>query len=88
MGTASIADIIFIVGGIGEKGSSLPPLQYVHQQDQWQAFENPSPQQWSNLGLVPFLTQLYGVGGRRNGIPVSQNLSYQAIYMITIPIFP
>ena len=88
MGVASIADIIYVVGGIVETDSTLPPLQYVHQQDQWQAFENPFPQQWSHLGLVSLQTQLYGVGGWWNGIPAAQNLSYQVIYMIMIPVIP
>ena len=41
MGMTSIADIIYVVGGEGETGSPLPPLQYFHQQDQWQEFEDP-----------------------------------------------
>jgi N-acetylneuraminic acid mutarotase len=88
MGVASIADLIYIVGGIGETDSSLPPLQFSYQQDQWQTFEEPPPQGWSSLGLVPLQTQLYAVGGRWNGIPTAQCLSYQAIYTITLPIFP
>jgi len=35
---------------------------------------------------VPFQTQLYGVGGRWNGMHAAQNLSYQAIYTIMLPI--
>jgi len=35
---------------------------------------------------VPFQTQLYGVGGRWNDMPAAQNLSYQAIYTILIPV--
>ncbi len=89
IGAASIADMIYVIGGEGETDSApLPPLQYLHQQDKWQAFENPFQQQWSHLGLVPLQTQLYGVGGRWNGIPTAQNLSYQAIYTIMIPIVP
>jgi len=88
LGVASIADIIHVVGGEGETGSPLPPLQYFHQQDQWQEFEGPFPQRWSHLGLVPLQTQLYGVGGWWNGIPAAQNLSYQAIYTIMIPLVP
>jgi hypothetical protein len=87
-GIASIAEFIYVVGGEGETGSSLIPLQYFPQQDQWQEFEVPFSQRWSHLGLVSLQTQLYGMGGRWNGIPVAQNLSYQAIYIITIPIFP
>jgi DNA-binding CsgD family transcriptional regulator len=88
LGVTSIADIIYIVGGEGEKDSPLPPLQYVHQQDQWQEFEEPFPQHLSHLGVVPIETQLYGVGGWWNGIPAAQNMAYQAIYTILIPIIP
>ena len=88
MGVASIADIIHVVGGEGETDSLLHPLQYVHQQDQWQEFESPHSENWSHLGLVPFQTQLYGVGGWWNDMPAAQNLSYQAIYTIMIPIVP
>jgi DNA-binding CsgD family transcriptional regulator len=88
MGAASIADLIYVVGGIGQTDSSLPPLQFSYQLDQWQTFEDPPPQRWSYLGLVPLQTQLYAVGGRWNGLPAAQNLSYQAIYTITLPIVP
>ena len=88
MGVASIADIVYVIGGIGKPDSNLSPLQYLYQQNKWQAFKDPFPQQWSSFGLVPHQTQLYGVGGQRNGITVAQNLSYQAIYTIMIPIVP
>jgi hypothetical protein len=77
-----------LVGGEGETGSSLLPLQYFPQQDQWQEFESPFSQRWSHLGLVSLQTQLYGMGGHWNGIPAAQNLSYQAIYTIMIPVIP
>jgi len=86
MGVASIADIIHVVGGEGETGSTLPPLQYVHQQDKWQAFESPLSENWSHLGVVPTGTQLYILGGRLGGISTAQNLAYQAIYTVQIPI--
>jgi len=86
MGVASIADIIHVVGGEGETGSPLPPLQYFHQQDKWQAFESPLSENWSHLGVVPTGTQLYILGGRLGGISTAQNLAYQAIYTVQIPI--
>ena len=86
MGLASIADIIYMVGGIGDSGLALQSLQYSYQLDQWQTFENPPAQQWSYLGLAPLQTRLYALGGRQNGNPTAQNLSYQAIYTIVIPI--
>ena len=86
MGVASIADIIHVVGGEGETGSLLHPLQYVHQQDQWQEFEGSLSENWSHLGVVPTGTQLYILGGRLGGISTAQNLAYQAIYTVQIPI--
>ena len=86
MGVASIADIIHVVGGEGETGSTLPPLQYVHQQDQWQEFEGSLSENWSHLGVVPTGTHLYVLGGRLGGISTAQNLAYQAIYTVQIPI--
>ena len=88
IGVASIADIIHVVGGEGETGSLLLPLQYVHQQDQWQEFEGPLSENWSHLGLVPTGTHLYVLGGRLGGISTAQNLAYQAIYTIMIPVLP
>ncbi|MCX6035202.1 MAG: LuxR C-terminal-related transcriptional regulator [Chloroflexi bacterium] len=88
MGVASIVDIIYVIGGLGETDSTLLPLQYFYQQDQWQTFEDPLPQRWSYLGLVSLQTKLYGVGGRLNGMLAAQNLSYQAIYTILIPVIP
>ena len=87
-GMTSVADIIYLVGGEGKAGSSLLPLQYVHQQDQWQEFESPHSENWSHLGLVPFQTQLYGVGGYLGETFTAQNLSYQAIYTILMPVIP
>ena len=88
MGVASIADLIYLVGGVGGTDSTLPPLQFSYQQDQWQTFEEPFPQRWTYLGLVFLQTKLYGVGGSLDGIPAANNLSYQAIYTITLPIVP
>ena len=86
MGVASIVDIIYAIGGAGDPDSPLPSLQYSYQKDQWQAFADPFPQQWSYLGLISLQTQLYGIGGWWNDAPTAQNLSYQAIYTIMIPI--
>jgi N-acetylneuraminic acid mutarotase len=88
MGMTSIADVIFAVGGMGDTGSILPSLQYSYQLDQWKNFENPPAPEWSYLALAPLQSKLYVLGGRQNGVSVSQNLSYQAIYTIEIPIAP
>lgn len=88
LAAASIADIIYVVGGEGQAGVSLSPLQYIHQQNQWQAFEGPPSENWSRLGLAAFQTHLYGMGGHLDKIVSAQNLSYQAIYTIMLPSIP
>ena len=88
MGVTSIADFIYVVGGIGVANSALPPLQYSLQQNQWQIFQEPISKPWSYLGLVPLNTRLYSIGGRLRKLPIAQNLSYQANYTIYFPIGP
>ena len=86
MGIASLADIIHVVGG--EKDSQpLLPLEYFPQKDEWQPFESPlTVQTWSGLGLVALGADLHAMGGIRNGTLTTQHLSYQAIYLIAIPV--
>jgi hypothetical protein len=88
MGVADIVDFIYVIGGVGGSDSVLPPLQYSSQKGKWQTFEAPFPRQWSYLGLVSAQTQFYALGGRSDGLPAAQNLSYQAIFTIMIPILP
>jgi DNA-binding CsgD family transcriptional regulator len=86
MGVASVADIIHVFGGLGVEDEPLPPLEYPPQTLTWQAFENPLDEPWSMLGLVPYGTQLYLVGGSLQGEPTGRNLVYQAIYVVSLPV--
>ncbi|MGH2523334.1 MAG: Kelch repeat-containing protein [Anaerolineales bacterium] len=88
MAVASIADIIYVVGGEGstETSQSAPALEYFSQKDQWQPFEGPFQQSWSGLGLAGVSTNLYAFGGLKAGVATGQHLAYQAIYTIVIPI--
>jgi N-acetylneuraminic acid mutarotase len=86
LGLTSVADIIYMIGGEEGKALLLPPLNYNYQQDKWQEIDPPFLQRWSYIGLVPFQTRVYAFGGLQNDIPTANNLSYQAIYAVTIPI--
>ena len=86
MGVVSVADILHVVGGKGNKNAALPSLEYPPQTGVWQAFENPHPQPWSQLGAAAFGTRLFIVGGDLNAAPTAKNLAYQAIYIITLPV--
>jgi DNA-binding CsgD family transcriptional regulator len=85
MGVASIADIVHVFGGIGESGSLLP-LEFFPQRDEWQSFENPFSQTWSNLRLVSIETYLYALGGRLDGTITGKHQAYLAIYTVLIPV--
>jgi len=85
MGTASVADIIHVVGGEGNS-QLLRPLEYFPQRDEWQPFEVPATKTWSKLGLAVVGTNLYALGGIYDAVPTRQHLTYQAIYAIVIPV--
>jgi DNA-binding CsgD family transcriptional regulator/N-acetylneuraminic acid mutarotase len=89
MGMTSIADLVYVIGGQGKSSAGLDTLQYSYQQDQWEVLQtDQSSQSWAFLGLVSLQTHLYALGGEQNGSPVAQNIAFQAIYTIMIPILP
>lgn len=87
MGTAGIADIILVIGGQGvNENLSLRPLEYFPQLDGWQPSESPSTKSWSRLGVVSSGTRVFALGGNLDREPTDQNISYQAIYTVIIPV--
>ena len=86
MGVASVADILHVIGGVGNNNAALQSLEFPPQTGIWQAFESPHPQPWSHLGLAAFGTRLFIIGGDLNAAPTAKNLAYQAIYIITLPV--
>lgn len=86
MGIASVADIIHIVGGIPDSEERLQALGYQTLSNTWQELENPFPEPWSDFGLAPVGTHLYGIGGKVDGQISDQNQAYQVIYTVVIPI--
>ncbi len=87
MGITNLSGKVFVIGGVGESDISLPSLEYSLQtdQEQWQEFDNPVDVIWSGLGLVSLGSHLYLIGGEFDNTPTSTNLSYQAIYIISLP---
>ena len=86
VGTASLADSIYVAGGEGCEGNKPVFLMYAHIPDSWQALDNTFSQPFSHAGLVSLGSQVYIFGGRLEDLPSAQNLAYQAIYTISIPI--
>jgi DNA-binding CsgD family transcriptional regulator len=86
MGATGVADIIYVIGGQGAPGAELPSLAYFTQSDEWQLFEAPSLRLGSGLGLVSHGPFLYALGGEMDQVPSANNLAYQAIYTVSIPV--
>lgn len=87
MGVASVADFVYVIGGQTAPNTIALPLQYLPQ-DRWQEMDSPAAKLGSHLGLVPVQTSLYAIGGKAEQSATSQNLSYQAIFTIILPIRP
>jgi DNA-binding CsgD family transcriptional regulator len=85
MGITNLADIIFIIGGVGPDESltviALPP-----EGPNWGQLEAPVQSGWSFLSAVTLGTRLYALGGTTEQELINQMWSYQAIFTITLPI--
>lgn len=86
MGVTSMADIIYVVGGEGESSAALGSLEYTLHSNEWQEVGFLIEESWSRLGVVPWGTNLYIIGGQQGGVPTSQNLAYQVMYTILFPV--
>jgi DNA-binding CsgD family transcriptional regulator len=84
-GLTSVADILHVIGGLGET-ESLSPLKYFPQEDMWDAFLPPRQGSWSHMGVASIESFLYVLGGQWGDKIVGENLSYRAIYTITLPL--
>ncbi len=84
-GVASVADVIHIIGGKGEKNNGVG-YKYIAQLDEWQEFPSPFSGEWSNLGLSSVGTQLYAIGGLLDNEAITNTFEYKALYSILFPI--
>lgn len=81
MGIASLADIVYLVGGQG----STAPLEYPATADQWVEFEAPKESPGWDLALAGVGNFIYAIGGK-DGAGVRGTVEgYQAMYTIAIP---
>lgn len=85
MGVASVADIIYVVGGMGDQ-PELPYLEYFVPLDNWIPFNPGEEFDWSNGGMAILGTDLHLLGGIGNGERLAQHLSYRALYVINMPV--
>jgi DNA-binding CsgD family transcriptional regulator/N-acetylneuraminic acid mutarotase len=86
MGVASLADTIYIVGGESDQSDTLGYMGLSANIRDWTKFGETINADWSHLGIVPVGTHLYLIGGEVDGSLTNQNLAYQAIYLINLPV--
>jgi len=86
MGAASLAGTLYLAGGKGQPGVSLPPLEYLAGAGQWLGFEAPPETVRAFPVLLPVETRLHLLGGETAGGMSAAHQSYQAIYTILIPV--
>lgn len=86
MGVASLADIIHVVGGVSDEPGQLPSLEFIDTRGTWEEYDSPLPYPWSELGMTAAGTHLYLVGGFLNYALTGNVLSYQAIFLINLPV--
>ncbi len=82
MGITSLADTIYIIGGMGD----AMPIEYVTQADEWRELEASPAKVDSDLTLVWSDTYIFSLGGVQAGIKVDELQSYKALYTIAMPI--
>ncbi|HSQ25842.1 MAG TPA: kelch repeat-containing protein [Anaerolineales bacterium] len=86
MGAASLADIIYLVGGESDAARQFPFLAFFPQIGEWQAFEISETPIGSQLALVNLGSNLIALGGQIDGNPSTNALLYRAIYTVSIPV--
>lgn len=83
--TVTIADTIYVFGGDPDR-SNRYGLIYFPQTDVWRSLE-PSPDPIGDyFGMTSIGTNLFFVGGKFNSAFSDQNITYQAIITLSIPI--
>jgi len=84
-GIASVADIIYVVGGEKEDRETLDISGYVVERDEWiDTTEGVQPR--SFVSVVGSGSSLYVIGGKGKGSFLNDNLSYQAVFTAIFPV--
>jgi N-acetylneuraminic acid mutarotase len=87
MGAASLANIIYLIGGKNEskQPGELPPVQYQTLTDRWSSFDRPAAPVGEEPAIQPLDTRLHILGGLSAAGPDANHQTYQAIYTIVLP---
>ena len=86
MGVASVADILYVLGGEAERAENLAPIQFLPSMNAWMEFDSPDAYPVSFPGATSLEAYIYLIGGAIEGQASVQNQAYQAIFTISVPI--
>jgi len=86
MGITSVAENIYLVGGVNSEDELENSLGYLTQTDVWQQIQNPTTESWSGIGLIAIGTNINAIGGVIDQDMSGNQWSYQAIYLTVLPI--
>ena len=82
---AFLNDVVYVLGGTDGK-QDLPPVAYDVGGETWKALELPPRVVGVQPAVLPLGTQLHVFGGLQGGAGTTEYLTYQASYIIVLPI--
>ncbi len=85
-GVASLADIVYTVGGEVSPDQDLSVVGYSPSGKGWQPLQVPPTTRWSHMGLVASGSRLFVLGGRKDGVVTNLNMTCQVVYAILLPV--
>jgi len=91
MGMANQADKIYIIGGLSDDviSGSLEEntsFEYSPVENTFRSIKNPINDTWSMVSVLSQGVYIYALGGDNNNQPSNQNLRYQVIYTVALPV--
>ena len=89
MGVAYIADKIYVLSGVQPDATPADQLIFLPELNEWtvqsEAERGTSPT-WAHIGIAVIGPKIYALGGILDGEPTNQNVSFQAIYTVPLPV--
>ncbi len=85
-GVASLAGTMYVIGGMNEQEGQPVHLGKANNVPGWSEFTQVISDDFAHMGIVAVGTHLYIIGGELDGVITDQNLAYQAIYSINLPV--
>jgi len=86
MGVTNVVENIYLIGGSHDDEEAFYSYIYLPATNEWQQLGHPFPQALTKFGQVLLGMRIYFIGGEFGDERISQNMSYQAIYTLSIPV--